>query len=83
MFIHLGEDIIIRTEEVIAILAYDLFQKDKGNKLFIDQVIKDKKFLDLGHHLTKSVVVTDHCTYYSPFSPSTLKRRSQQSFHTI
>ncbi|MGV3488549.1 MAG: extracellular matrix regulator RemB [Tuberibacillus sp.] len=79
MFIHLGEDVVIRSVEVIAIFNYELFQDDEFNKAFIKQMIDDMKLLNVGGEVTKSVVITESCIYYSPFSPTTLKRRSQQS----
>jgi extracellular matrix regulatory protein B len=79
MFIHLGEDVVIKTEEVIAIFNFEIFRDDDKNKAFIENMIKSLKILDVGGELTKSIVMTESCIYYSPFSPSTLKKRSQQS----
>lgn len=79
MFIHLGEDIIIRTDEVIAIFDYDLFQNDVGNITFVEETLKDRKYTDIGHQMIKSIVLTDDHLYYSPFSPATLRKRSHST----
>ena len=82
MFINLGEDTIIRTDEVIAIFDYDLFQNDINNQQFINTTLAEKQFVDIGQQLTKAVVLTNNVIYYSPFSPATLKKRSQSSINS-
>lgn len=79
MFIHLGDDVIIRTEEVIAIFNYEIFREDELNKMFIEKTNNSMEILDVGGEQAKSVVITESCIYYSPFSPTTLKKRSLQS----
>jgi len=79
MFIHLGEDVVIRSEEVIAIFNYEIFQDVNLNKAFIKKMMETMELLNVGGESTKSVVITESCIYYSPFSPTTLKKRSQQS----
>ncbi|WP_085522425.1 extracellular matrix regulator RemB [Tuberibacillus sp. Marseille-P3662] len=79
MFIHLGEDTIIRTAEVIAIFDYDLFNQEQENQLFIENNKLSKRVVDVGEASPKSVIITDEYVYFSPFSPSTLRRRSDQS----
>ncbi|MFC7395128.1 extracellular matrix regulator RemB [Scopulibacillus cellulosilyticus] len=77
MFIHLGEDIIVRTNEVVAIFDYERMKEDQGNLRLLENLKKAKKVNNIGEQLSKSVVFTDHAVYLSPFSPATLKRRSQ------
>ena len=80
MFIHLGEDVVIRTEEVIAIFNYGIFLEEELNQAFIKNMIENKKLLDVSGEQSKSVVITKKCIYYSQFSPTTLKKRSLKSF---
>ncbi|TCP22148.1 uncharacterized protein DUF370 [Scopulibacillus darangshiensis] len=81
MFIHLGEDIIIRSTEVIAIFDYERMKEDLGNQTLL-MTLEDKKVMhDIGQQMTKSVVFTDGGIYLSPFSPATLKRRSQSAMN--
>ncbi|GGH80270.1 hypothetical protein JOD43_002334 [Pullulanibacillus pueri] len=82
MFINLGEDTIIRTDEVIAIFDYDLFRNDANNQQFIKTSLENKEFTEVGQQLTKAVVLTNDSIYYSPFSPATLKKRSQNSINS-
>ncbi|MBM7645538.1 hypothetical protein JOD45_001749 [Scopulibacillus daqui] len=77
MFIHLGEDTIVRTSEVVAIFDYERMKEDQSNLRLLENLKKDKKVNNVSDQLAKSVVFTDHTVYLSPFSPATLKRRSQ------
>lgn len=79
MFIHLGEDVVIRANDVVAILDWQL--SDNLN----DDVkrFKDKeKLVDIGKNLTKSIVVTNDTLYLSPLSSLTLKRRAEASIES-
>ncbi|WP_027725506.1 extracellular matrix regulator RemB [Tuberibacillus calidus] len=78
MFIHLGEDVVIKANEVIAIFQYNLFQ-DERNRSFIQKVMENKTFIRIGGENIKSVILTGDCLYFSPFSPNTLKKRSEQT----
>ncbi|WP_077616208.1 extracellular matrix regulator RemB [Caenibacillus caldisaponilyticus] len=80
MFIHLGEDTVIRIDEVVAIINYGLFLKDEGNKALIERAKMENKLRDIGRQMTKSVVITDKYIYFSPFSPTTLKKRSRHFY---
>ncbi|GGE48141.1 hypothetical protein GCM10011391_28670 [Pullulanibacillus camelliae] len=82
MFINLGEDTIIRTDEVIAIFDYDLFRNDVNNQQFIEKSLTNKTLMDIGEQVTKAVVLTNDTIYYSPFSPATLKKRSQNAINS-
>ena len=80
MFIHLGEDTVIRIDEVVAIINYGLFLKEEGNKALIERAKMENKLRDIGRQMTKSVVITDKYIYFSPFSPTTLKKRSRHFY---
>lgn len=79
MFIHLGEDKMIRTKEVIAIFDYGLFAEGGRNHPFLSNANSGEQAKSVDTQAIKSVVVTEDNLYLSPFSPATLKRRSEQS----
>jgi extracellular matrix regulatory protein B len=81
MFIHLGDDILIKSNEVIAIFDYNLVEENETNRLFIDRCLEEKKLIDVGDKSTKSIIITSQYIYFSPFSPATLKKRSQSNFN--
>jgi len=74
MYIYIGSSEIIKTENIICVLDYQLMQSSSKFKKFIKQrknkihVIGDKKDI-------KSIIITDDELYYSPLSTITLKKR--------
>ncbi|MGE6379692.1 extracellular matrix regulator RemB [Peribacillus muralis] len=76
MYLHIGEDILVKTDDVIAILDKKLLQGSPIMNEFLE------KKSDVTSHLTKnsvkSIVVTDKQVYYSPLASATLKKRSLQ-----
>jgi hypothetical protein len=78
MFIHLGGEKIIRTEELIAIFDLSIEKNSKISKQFISYAVKEKKIETIGEEDCKSLVVTANKVYYSPISSTTLKKRATQ-----
>ncbi|CEG29496.1 extracellular matrix regulator RemB [Bacillus sp. B-jedd] len=70
MYIHIGEDHMVRVREIIAII-------DKDSAASGVQETADAINLSKGPF--KSVVITEKNVYLSPLSSTTLKKRSAQS----
>ncbi|MCC3359339.1 extracellular matrix regulator RemB [Bacillus sp. REN16] len=75
MFIHLGDNVMVRSSDVITILDRQLLKSSSIVNEFLD--VKKDRVVELSNGNTKSVVVTVDKVYYSPLSSSTLKKRSQ------
>lgn len=74
MFIHLGNDIMVPSDEIVAIFEQSLLEK--RNMAFAKNHKKAKLVVNIGDQDTKSVVVTEDDTiYFSPFSTLTLRKR--------
>ncbi|PLR94023.1 extracellular matrix regulator RemB [Bacillus sp. T33-2] len=76
MYLHVGEDILVRTRDIIAIL-----DKETANTSpLLEQYIARhrEQVVNLSRGAYKSVVVTDDTIYYSPLASGTLKKRSQK-----
>lgn len=76
MYLHIGEDTLVRTSEIIAIL-------DKESAGFSDvlEEFLTRQNLDVVHlskKQYKSIVITTDQVYYSPLAAGTLKKRSQK-----
>ncbi|WP_017756762.1 extracellular matrix regulator RemB [Calidifontibacillus oryziterrae] len=76
MFIHLGEDVIIQSDNVVAIIDSSLM-----NSIILEEFVKknyeNNNIVEIVEGAVKSIVITKDCIYFSPFSTVTLKRRSQ------
>ncbi|MFS0865523.1 extracellular matrix regulator RemB [Fredinandcohnia sp. 179-A 10B2 NHS] len=75
MFIHLGDNVIVRSSDVITILDRQLLKSSSIVNEFLD--VQKSRVIELANGNTKSVVVTVDKVYFSPLSSSTLKRRAQ------
>lgn len=77
MYLHIGEDVLVKTDDVIAILDKKMLQSSPIMNEFLE------KKIDMTNHLAKnsvkSIVVTDQQIYYSPLASATLKKRSLQT----
>ncbi|GAB4072034.1 hypothetical protein GCM10028778_00930 [Barrientosiimonas marina] len=78
MFIHLGNDNVIRSEDVVSIIDYSIV---KSSSIMEDMVKKkaDQQQIYGPADEAKSVVVTRDTIYYSSLSVPTLKKRSSMS----
>ncbi|MGG0248042.1 extracellular matrix/biofilm biosynthesis regulator RemA family protein [Peribacillus frigoritolerans] len=76
MYLHIGEDILVKTDDVIAILDKKLLQASPIMSEFLEK--KSDVTSHLAKNSVKSIVVTDKQIYYSPLASSTLKKRSLQ-----
>ena len=79
MYIHLGGEKIIRTDELVAIFDVSIEKNSKLTRQFIDHAAKEKQVQVIGEEESKSLIVTVDKIYFSPISSTTLKRRAEQT----
>ncbi|MFA1819625.1 extracellular matrix regulator RemB [Virgibacillus oceani] len=75
MFIHIGNDNAIRSQDVIAILDYNLISSSIIMEELMEGSEKEGKVVGLESE-AKSVMVTRDIIYYSSLSVTTLKKRA-------
>lgn len=78
MFIHIGNDVVVRTKDIIMILdKYALGSKDTSDFL---QIAREEGFVvesdDDKPEKKKSVIVSEKKIVFSPISSTTLLKRS-------
>jgi hypothetical protein len=78
LFIHLGDDVIVNTRDVIAILNRQLLSSSPIVSEFMEN--QKGEIIILSDGKAKSVVVTDHQIYLSSLAPNTLKKRALPLF---
>ncbi|WP_419882585.1 extracellular matrix regulator RemB [Peribacillus sp. B-H-3] len=76
MYLHIGEDILVKTDDVIAILDKQILHSSVITQEFLEK--KESIISNLAKGSIKSVVITDKHVFYSPLASGTLKKRSQQ-----
>ncbi len=79
MFIHIGEDHVIHSKDVVSIIDRELLTSSS----IIDEMImnqrKNNKVVEAYYDSAKSIVITTDLIYFSTLSVNTLKKRAQLS----
>lgn len=75
MFIHIGDDQIIKSEDVIVMIDQQYVESSSINGEMIEYQQEQESTPDIKEE-TKTIIVTKDCMYYSPLSILTLKKRS-------
>jgi extracellular matrix regulatory protein B len=75
MFIHIGNDNVIRSQDVVAIIDYNLISSSTIMEEMMENAGKEKKVVGPTVE-AKSVMITKEIIYYSTLSVSTLKKRA-------
>lgn len=77
MLIHIGGDIIVRSNDVIVILDVNHLVKNNSKKAEVLKNLETSKdVIKITNDEAKSLVITTDKLYYSPVSSLTLKKRS-------
>ncbi|MBP2243141.1 hypothetical protein J2Z40_003729 [Cytobacillus eiseniae] len=76
MYIHVGEDILVRSKDIIAILDKASVNSSKYVEEFLE--CRKQSIINLSKGSFKSIVITSKEIYFSPLASGTLKKRSQK-----
>lgn len=77
MYVHIGEDVVLRVDTIVAILDARLVRASETNQQFLQQAASQGRLRGYGLAGARSMVVTTRGVYPSPVSPSTLARRAR------
>lgn len=77
LFIHIGEDHVIQSKDVVAIIDRELLTSSSINDEMLMNLRKEKKVVETDYEIAKSIVITTVYVYFSSLSVNTLKKRSQ------
>lgn len=78
MYIHIGEEVSVRSKDIIAILDKDSVNSSNYIQEFLQQ--NDENTENLSKNPFKSIVITSGKIYLSPLASTTLKKRSMQLY---
>lgn len=77
MYLHLGENTLVKDTEIIGIFDIDTSTVNKATRDYLTKAEKDKKVIYVNYDLPKSFVVTDNNIFVSPINTSTLNKRAK------
>lgn len=84
MYLHLGQDTIVRTDSIIGVFDMDNSTVSKHTKSFLTKAQKENRVVNVSMELPKSFVVCEEkgikTVYISQIAPSTLLRRAKSGF---
>lgn len=75
MFIHIGNDSVIRSKEVVAIIDYDLYTSTSGMYQMVQEWKKHYRVAG-PEKKAKSIMITENRIYFSSLSVATLRKRT-------
>ncbi len=76
MYVHIGEDTLIKTGEIIAIIDRASAEGSPLLAEFINR--RGIEIVNLSKNQYKSLVITEKQVFYSPLAAGTLKKRSRK-----
>ncbi len=80
MYIHLGNETVVKDDEIIGIFDMETTTVSKNTRLFLEKAEKAKQVINVSYELPKAFVVTNNKknnrVYISQISPQTLQKRS-------
>ncbi|WP_181350770.1 extracellular matrix regulator RemB [Thalassobacillus sp. CUG 92003] len=76
MFIHIGDDHVIQSEDVVAIIDHQLISSSSIIEEMIFNQRKNRKVIESEEEAAKAIVLTHDYIYFSPLSVYTLKKRA-------
>ena len=82
MYIHLGQDVLVKNEEIIGVFDLDNATVSKRTRDYLAKAEKDGMVINVSFELPKSFIICEHkkgeqTVYISQLSSSTLLKRSE------
>ena len=81
MYLHMGQDFIVREQEIIGIFDIDTTSTGKRTREFLERAENEGAVVSLSNDIPKSFIVTDfpyETVYLSPISSAALAGRAKK-----
>lgn len=78
MYLHLGGDVLIKKEDIVAIIDLEMTKSSQNNRLFLSKMKNHHKNINYISEpgREKTLIITTNNLYFSPISTVTLFKRS-------
>lgn len=76
MYINIGEDFVLKTEDITGIFDMDKTTINKATRDFLAKAQKENRVVLTSYDLPKSFIVAKDKIYISPLNTSTLLKRA-------
>ena len=81
MYLHMGQDFIVREQEIIGIFDIDTTSTGKRTREFLERAENEGAVVSMSNDIPKSFIVTDfpyETVYLSPISSAALPGRAKK-----
>ena len=81
MYLHMGQDFIVREQEIIGIFDIDTTSAGKRTREFLERAENEGAVVSMSNDIPKSFIVTDfpyETVYLSPISSAALAGRAKK-----
>ena len=81
MYLHMGQDFIVREQEIIGIFDIDTTSTGKRTREFLERAENEGAVVSMSNDIPKSFIVTDfpyETVYLSPISSAALAGRTKK-----
>ena len=81
MYLHMGQDFIVREQEIIGIFDIDTTSTGKRTREFLERAENEGAVVSMSNDIHKSFIVTDfpyETVYLSPISSAALAGRAKK-----
>ena len=79
MYLHLGQNTVVRTEDIIGVFDMDNSTVSKHTRTFLNKAQKENRVINVSMELPKSFIVCEkngsRTVYISQIAPATLRGR--------
>ena len=84
MYIHLGQETIVKSQDIIAIFDLDTSTVSKSTRDYLAKMEKEKKVFTVSYELPKSFILTHNAQqgeriYISQLSSQTICKRAEKN----
>lgn len=76
MYLNIGEDFVLKTEDVTGIFDLDKTTVNKATRDFLAKAQKENRVILTSYDLPKSFIIAKEKIYLSPLNTSTLLKRT-------
>lgn len=76
MYINIGEDFVLKTEDITGIFDMDKTTVNKATRDFLAKAQNENRVILTSYDLPKSFIVSENKIYLSPLNTSTLLKRA-------
>lgn len=77
MYLHIGEDTLIKDSEIIGIFDMDTSTVNKATRDYLKKAEQEKRVAYVNYDLPKCFVITNEKIYISPINTATLNKRAK------